>query len=657
MADYGFADPRDVASTNPYLMPQQAPDWRQVIGNALLGVGAGISNADASGRGWGAGIGPGLLMGSQMTQQQQQQLYQRQLQAAQWQQMEAYRKAQEENIRSQIEERKLSMGIDKGILGQLGGGGGQTAAPPGMGYQSPPAQLGPDFKKAGQEKVDYLVKNHGLSPVAAATVVGNLYQESGFKPTAVGDGGTAYGQAQWRGDRQAGLVNFAQAQGKPPSDPNVQLDYLVTEMKGGDMGAQRAYAGIQQAKTPQEAAAAMMHFFRPAGYTPANPTAGHGYQQRVQYAQALLPNGQPVPVGEGGPPGSPAGPGGAMAPAQQALNLPPGASAGLDPLSQQMLLSKRFGPLGQARITNQNQQRTQALEEQKFLEQQRANAEKQALDEANAKVDPRTRQPNKPLMETEAQIAAAAAKAKADAELESQGATKLVEKAVTEFVDKERPKGLAIQETIPNIHNVRRLVEAGAITGSGTETRNALAQLASTLGFKSNEAALTPSYLAALADQIVANAKALGVNPTNRDNEIIARAKGADPNVSKEGVLQLLDVQEQMARRAHERYTAEAKRVLGLRSVKQAYGEDYFMLPEPPKYEDWSRVNPLPTQAVSSPAAAMMPAGARSAPSPTPAATIPRAAIKHLMMNPKLVDEFELKYGPGTADAVLRGGR
>lgn len=74
----GFADPYDVAATNPYLSPPQA-DWRHVLSNALIGVGAGISNADSSGRGWGAGIGPGLMMGAQMGAQQQQQAQQDQM--------------------------------------------------------------------------------------------------------------------------------------------------------------------------------------------------------------------------------------------------------------------------------------------------------------------------------------------------------------------------------------------------------------------------------------------------------------------------------------------------------------------------------------------------------------------------------------------------
>lgn len=321
MADY---------PTNPY-MQMPAPDWRQVLSNALIGVGAGISGADASGRGWGAGIAPGLMMATNLTGQQQQNAWQRQMQGLQYQTMMDHRRTQDEIAREKLAMAKAAAARDAGMGDQIasivsGGGGQQTAAPPGMNVQPNPIKMGPDFLNQGQAKVDYLVKNHNLSPLAASTVVGNLYQESGFNPAAVGDSGTAYGLGQWRGDRQTGLINFAKAQGKPPTDPNVQLDYLVSEMKGGDMGAQRAYALLQQAKTPQDATEAMMHFFRPAGYTPANPTAGHGFQNRVQYAQALLPNGQPVAQGEGGPPGSPAD---AASPQRAIDQLPPEVRAAI----------------------------------------------------------------------------------------------------------------------------------------------------------------------------------------------------------------------------------------------------------------------------------------------------------------------------------------
>lgn len=166
--------------------------------------------------------------------------------------------------------------------------------PMGGAPSGPPAVATPDVKAKGAEYSNYLQTKHGLSPVAAAGIVGGLVQESGLDPgygftRPGGDNGTAHGMGQWRLDRAQGLQKFAQAQGKPPTDPTTQLDYLVTEMKGGDMGAQRAYAMLQQAKTPEEATTAMMHFFRPAGYTPNNPQGGHGYTQRVQYAQQFAP--------------------------------------------------------------------------------------------------------------------------------------------------------------------------------------------------------------------------------------------------------------------------------------------------------------------------------------------------------------------------------
>ena len=71
-------------ATNPYLSMTQAPDWKSKLANALIGVGAGISQADASGRGWGAGIAPGLMMGTQLTNNAQRQAEEMALRRAQY---------------------------------------------------------------------------------------------------------------------------------------------------------------------------------------------------------------------------------------------------------------------------------------------------------------------------------------------------------------------------------------------------------------------------------------------------------------------------------------------------------------------------------------------------------------------------------------------
>jgi len=279
--------------TNPYLalLQQERPrgNWMDLLSNALLGVGSGISQASSSGQGWGAGIAPGLMLGNQMTAQAEHQAEQERLrkiqigiQASEWDEKRAERLRKEKQLQLLAGQYGPSAGTDQGVTTP-----GITAPQPS------PVKMGPDLVAAGTPLVNYLTAQHGFSPLAAATVAGNLYQESGFNPGVSGDGGTAFGLAQWRLERQDKLKAFAASQQKPVTDPQVQLDYLVTEMKGGDMGAQRAYAMLQQAKTPEQANAAMMHFFRPQGYTPANPTGGLAYGQRVANTRALLPQGGP----------------------------------------------------------------------------------------------------------------------------------------------------------------------------------------------------------------------------------------------------------------------------------------------------------------------------------------------------------------------------
>jgi hypothetical protein len=71
-------------ATNPYLSMTQAPDWKSMLANSLIGVGAGISQADASGRGWGAGIAPGLMIGAQLANNAQRQAEEMALRRAQY---------------------------------------------------------------------------------------------------------------------------------------------------------------------------------------------------------------------------------------------------------------------------------------------------------------------------------------------------------------------------------------------------------------------------------------------------------------------------------------------------------------------------------------------------------------------------------------------
>src|SRR5690606_37912793 len=116
-------------------------------------------------------------------------------------------------------------------------------------------------------------------------IVGNLVQESGVKSDgAVGDNGTAFGMAQWRGERVTRLKRFAAAHGQDWRDFDTQLAYIDMELQKHETGA---YKALKAAKTVDEATAAFIGYERPRGWTEGNPRGGHAYKTRLANAAAF----------------------------------------------------------------------------------------------------------------------------------------------------------------------------------------------------------------------------------------------------------------------------------------------------------------------------------------------------------------------------------
>lgn len=126
----------------------------------------------------------------------------------------------------------------------------------------------------------------GYSPAQAAGMVARLSMESGgtLNPMARGDGGQAFGLAQWHPDRWARVSQWAQSQGLDPNSREAQLRAVPWEMQNHET---RAWQALQAARDPRQAYDAMMHYERPAGYTPQNPSGGMGYAPGVDLANML----------------------------------------------------------------------------------------------------------------------------------------------------------------------------------------------------------------------------------------------------------------------------------------------------------------------------------------------------------------------------------
>ena len=101
----------------------------------------------------------------------------------------------------------------------------------------------------------------GLSAEQAAGKVANLQAESGknIAPWGVtGDNGTAFGAAQWRGDRFNALQKYAADRGLGYRSTQAQQGFMRQEYLGPE---RKAYEALTSATTPQAAATAVNRYY------------------------------------------------------------------------------------------------------------------------------------------------------------------------------------------------------------------------------------------------------------------------------------------------------------------------------------------------------------------------------------------------------------
>lgn len=134
-------------------------------------------------------------------------------------------------------------------------------------------------------------QSRGWTPAQAAGFAANLQVESNFNPAAVGDGGRAYGIAQWHPDRQAAFQRWA-GRDIRGSTFEQQLEFMQFELTQGN--ERRAGTMIRQATTPEQAAAMVDQYYERSN--------GHARQRRMQLAASYAGN---IPVTAGQQPVQP----------------------------------------------------------------------------------------------------------------------------------------------------------------------------------------------------------------------------------------------------------------------------------------------------------------------------------------------------------------
>jgi hypothetical protein len=113
-------------------------------------------------------------------------------------------------------------------------------------------------KVQAKQIYNYLISKYHLTPAQAAGILGNMQVESGLNTGALNSAEGAIGLCQWEGGRRTALEQYAASQGKPVTDWQVQVDFMMKEMGGSESGA---YSMLKSATTPAQAAAIFDQYF------------------------------------------------------------------------------------------------------------------------------------------------------------------------------------------------------------------------------------------------------------------------------------------------------------------------------------------------------------------------------------------------------------
>ncbi|MBE2250732.1 MAG: LysM peptidoglycan-binding domain-containing protein [Myxococcus sp.] len=132
----------------------------------------------------------------------------------------------------------------------------------------------PGVRGTARQAIDFFMSK-GLTRAQAAGIAGNLQHESGFNPSAVGDGGTSFGIAQWHNGRGDAMKRWTAANGYSSTSFRGQLEFLWHELNNSERGA------LNHLRTTSTAYDAGMsfcrHFERPAVISPARGQSAERY--------------------------------------------------------------------------------------------------------------------------------------------------------------------------------------------------------------------------------------------------------------------------------------------------------------------------------------------------------------------------------------------
>lgn len=175
----------------------------------------------------------------------------------------------------QADEESSRAGASDADIAKELGDATQTSAPSASGTPKVSTGIVTKSETGRPEEAQAFFESKGWTKEQAAGIVGNLFVESGLRTDAVGDGGRAYGIAQWHPDRQA---TFKREYGKDIRESTFQeqLEFVNWELNNSEKKAGNRLRGASSA---QDAAAIVDESYE--------RSAGIHREQRMANAAAI----------------------------------------------------------------------------------------------------------------------------------------------------------------------------------------------------------------------------------------------------------------------------------------------------------------------------------------------------------------------------------
>lgn len=148
-------------------------------------------------------------------------------------------------------------------------------------------------------------------------------------------------------------------------------------------------------------------------------------------------------------------------------------------------------------------------------------------------------------------------------------------------VVKAREVAREIPQQIQSIHEARKSLDQGAITGAVADWRLAATKL---FGLAPEQVANTEVFRASVGDQVLGSIKALGANPSNTDRDYIEKVKGGQITLDEASMRRILDIQEKYARQTLRRFNSESKTLIDANPDAYRSIQGIMQFEEPPEY-------------------------------------------------------------------------